>query len=236
MLVVLYAGLMIWFLWLYNEMNQGDNSLMRYLSQGRAFVIGLVSSAYFLVVESLLLGFMISAVVEGDRRQDPLVLLRAGRYYLWRWLRFQIGLGVVLLLIAEVCYAVIHATFPGTNVEKTDTIPGWVEATCLTVSLLVLMKVSILMPADMIVRNRMVIASAKAMREYSLERFKGLIGLYLIWQAGMILLSVLGHEPLHGGMRYAVWTGLAIWVSTWRFAAFLKGVLDVRDRIRPCGV
>jgi hypothetical protein len=232
MIVVLNAGMMVWLQYLAWEMGRQERSTLEKLSSATGFFLGMGTMALGIVTQMLLLGFLASVVHEGTRRQEPTTLLLAGRYFFWRWIRFLILSQAILFGGMIVCYEVLNATV--LHVKLLKDMPYWAHVVSWMVPAVLLTKLSLVVPAEMIVRNRMVFASIQSMREISLFWMKALAGVYLLLQAGMIWM---GEWMPEGGQTdwksFAVWSGRAAWMAVGQFTVLLWAVLEVKEIRRP---
>jgi hypothetical protein len=232
MIVVLNAGMMVWLQYLAWEMGRQERSTLEKLSNAAGFFLGMGTMALGIVTQMLLLGFLASVVHEGTRRQEPTTLLLAGRYFFWRWIRFLILEAALLIGGVEICFQILNATV--LHVQSLKDVPEWANIVIGAVPVILVAKLALVVPAEMIVRNRMVFASIQSMREISLFWMKALVAVYLLLQGAMVWMG--GWMPQEGQAdwkSYAVWSGRAAWMAVGQFTVLLWAVLEVKEIRRP---
>ncbi len=232
MIVVLNAGMMVWLQYLAWEMSRQERSTLEKLSNAAGFFLGMGTMALGIVTQMLLLGFLASVVHEGMRRQEPTTLLLAGRYFFWRWIRFLFLEAALLIGGAEICFQILNATV--LHVQALKDVPEWANLVIGAVPVVLVTKLALVVPAEMIVRNRMVFASLRSMGEISLLWMKALVAVYLVLQGAMIWM---GGWMSEGGQAdwtsIATWSGRAAWMSIGQFIVLLWAVLEVKEIRRP---
>lgn len=233
MVVVLNAGMMVWLQYLAWEMSRQERSTLEKLSSSSGFFLGMGTMALGIVTQMLMLGFLASVVHDGTRRQEPTTLLLAGRYFFWRWIRFLILEAALLVGGAEICFQILNATV--LHVQSLKDVPEWANLVIGVVPVVLLTKLALVVPAEMIVRNRMVFASIRSMREVSLFWMKALVTVYLLLQGAMIWMG--GWMPQEGQLAdwksISVWMGRAAWMAVGQFTVLLWAVLEVKDIRHP---
>lgn len=232
MIVVLNAGMMVWLQYLAWEMGRQERSTLEKLSNAAGFFLVMGTMALGIVTQMLLLGFLASVVHEGMRRQEPTTLLLAGRYFFWRWIRSQILLGLLLIAGIVLCYEILNTIV--FHVSSLQDIPTWAHLVSWTAPAVVMAKLVLILPAEMIVRNQMVLMSIQSIREYSLLQMKALTLTFIMglgcgmWFSG--LMPETGLAEIRGIL---VLFCLAIWASLGQFVTLLWAVLEVKDIRRP---
>jgi hypothetical protein len=232
MIVVLNAGMMVWLQYLAWEMSRQERSTLEKLSNAAGFFLGMGTMALGIVTQMLMLGFLASVVHEETRRQEPTTLLLAGRYFFWRWIRFLILEAALLVGGVEICFQILNATV--LHVQSLKDVPEWANIVIGAVPVILVTKLALVVPAEMIVRNRMVFASVQSMREISLFWMKALVAAYLLLQGAMVWMG--GWTPQEDQAdwkSFAVWSGRAAWMAVGQFAVLLWAVLEVKEIRRP---
>jgi hypothetical protein len=232
MIVVLNAGMMVWLQYLAWEMGRQERSALEKLSNASGFFLGMGTMALGIVTQMLMLGFLASVVHEGMRRQEPTTLLLAGRYFFWRWIRFLFLEAALLVGGVEICFQILNATV--LHVQSLKDVPEWANIVIGVVPVVLVTKLALVVPAEMIVRNRMVFASVQSMREISLFWMKALVAVYLLLQGAMVWMG--GWMPQEGQddwKSFAVWSGRAAWMAVGQFGVLLWAVLEVKEIRRP---
>lgn len=229
MIVVLNAGMMVWLQYLAWEMSRQERSTLEKLSDLSGFFLGMGTMALGIVTQMLMLGFLASVVHEGTRRQEPMTLLLAGRYFFWRWIRFLILEAALLIGGAEICFQILNATV--LHAQSLQNVPQWANLVIGAVPVVLVTKLALVVPGEMIVRNRMVFASIQSMREISLFWMKALVAVYLLLQGVMIWMG--GWMPQEGQVAdwksITIWSGRAAWMAVGQFTVLLWAVLEVKE-------
>jgi hypothetical protein len=232
MVVVLNAGMMVWLQYLAWEMGRQERSTLEKLSNAAGFFLGMGTMALGIVTQMLMLGFLASVVHEGPRRQEPTTLLLAGRYFFWRWIRFLILNQAILFGGMVICYEVLNTAV--LHVKLLTDMPYWAHVVSWMVPVVLLTKLALVVPAEMIVRNRMVFASIQSMREISLFWMKALVGVYLLLQGGIIWMGGWMPQEVQADWKsIATWSGRAAWMAVGQFTVLLWAVLEVKEIRRP---
>jgi hypothetical protein len=188
----------------------------------------LVGTILFYVVQMILhLGFVRTAYTEGDRAQEPVVLFKTGSHFFWRLFLFGMAYAGVYLLLGFVIFLIMH---------KIGLIEaGFLEATaqtrnlCFAASSLILVKLILLPPALIIVRDCGLVSAIRSIGQFRIFSAREPLVLFVILQAVTYFAAVLApvDEPKVSG-HYVYTTTfslasalitLAISISTVRFAA-----------------
>jgi hypothetical protein len=232
MIVVLYAGMMAWGQYLIWEIYRGEQSALKRLSDAAGFFLGMGTMAYGIVTQMLMLGFLASVVHEGTRRQEPTTLLLAGRYFFWRWIRFLFVSESLLFAGMVISFQLINSTI--LHMRSYQDIALWVKFIIYIVPAVILSKLILVVPAEMIVRNRMVFESIRSIREYSLWWIKALIFVYILWQGGAAWIRWwMPKAGLPDWWSFGIWLGQGLWMAVGQFAVLLWAVLEVKEIRRP---
>lgn len=227
MIVVLNAGMMVWGQYLLWEIYREERSALNRLSETTGFLLGMGTMAYGIVTQMLLMGFMVSVVHEGPRRQEPMTLLLAGRYYFWRWIRFLFVSEAILFAGMVLGFQLFEKTIQ--HVQSFQDCPMWAKMLIYFIPAAVLIKLALVVPADMIIRNRMVFESIRMMGAYSLGLIKALGLVYLVWQVGIGWIRWwIPEEGLADWKNFGIWSGQAVWMSVGQFVLLLWAVLEIK--------
>ncbi len=232
MVVVLNAAMRVWIQYFSWEILLGEKSALNRLSETTGFFLGMGTMAYVIVTQMLLLGFLASVVHERTRRQEPTMLLLAGRYFFWRWIRFVILSEAILIAGMVICLTWLNAAI--LHVESFQDGPWWSKFLAYFIPAVILTKLMVMIPAEMIVRNRMVMNALRSIRDYSLWRIKPLVLFYVAWQGVIAWMG--GWMPTTGDRNqwsYGIWLGQGVWISIGQFLILLWAVLEVRAFQRP---
>lgn len=232
MVVVLNAAMRVWVQYFSWEILLGEKSALNRLSDTGGFFLGMGTMTYVIVTQMLLLGFLASVVHEPTRRQEPTTLLLAGRYFFWRWIRFLILSEAILVAGMVICFTWLNAAL--LHAKSFQEGPLWAKFLAYFLPALILTKLILMIPAEMIVRNRMVVDSLRSIRNYSLWQIRTLVLFYLAWQGVVALMG--GWMPTTGDgdeWSYGIWLGQGVWIAIGQFFILLWAVLEVRVNQRP---
>jgi hypothetical protein len=199
-----------------------------YAEPSAAGVVILIGTIIFYVVQMMLhLGFVRTAYLEGDRPQEPMVLLRTGRRFFWRLFLFSMMYAGMYLALGFVIFNIIKAAgFIKVGFMEAEI---WSRNLCFVVSSLILVKFILLPPALIIVRDCGLIASIRAIRQFKILSAREPLVLFAALQAVTYFAAILAPIDKTETSGYYVYTiifsllsaliTLAISVSTVRFAA-----------------
>lgn len=136
-----------------------------HLPQRIAFLLGLGTMAFIIIWQMLYLGFLRTAYTDGCQRWEPGQLLRIGRLYFWRMVRFQVLLLVVYSGLAMAGLSVAAAL---AKAKTPEDLPLWAVTIVLLAVSLALLKPTALSPPIMVARDMMAMRSIRALRQYRL--------------------------------------------------------------------
>lgn len=176
-----------------------------------SFLLGMGTMAFAIVAYIFLFGFIATACHEGLEKKEPIELLRAGRYFFWRMVRFEILFSIFWFAIVMV-FSVIVGTI-ALQAKAAEGIPYWLFNICMFAALVILVKPMLLTPAIMIARDKMVLGSAKLLKEYGLMQAKNLLALVGISLLVMFVLSFVLGSGKTGNFHYVI-TGVYAVVSS----------------------
>ncbi len=136
-----------------------------------------------LAVVSMILsyGFLRTVHLEGPKEQTPLDLLKTGKHFFWR----MVGFGFIyagLYFILTLLIFSITKYFTSTNtgfIESAKSAP-WLYQLCSTATMLIMIKVSLFIPALIIVLDCRVVNSFKLLSKFKLSKSKELIALFCL--------------------------------------------------------
>jgi hypothetical protein len=227
LVVGLHAGLIVFADQLLRDVIVADSELS---AASRApgevtFLMGLGLAAFFIFWKLLYLGFLRTACNQGDKPQEPGELLKVGRYYFWRIVRFELMFGIVysvILLGIEIFSSVVL------GVKDLAVIPNWLVPLCMFATSVVLLRPMLLMPAVMIVHDRMVIEAFGSLKEYKLFAEQGLVKFFVLCFLAISVLSwALNATQADGALHYIVLTVYAIGSGAAMFVIYLVAVMFV---------
>ena len=139
-------------------------------------ILGLSAGAMgFEVIWTMLFaGFLSTAVNYSETPAQPSELLRAGRGFFWRIFRFRIFLSFLYIVLLVMALAVAGSL---TGQKDPKNLPEWMKNLCSMAAAAVLIKVILLGPAIIIVRNCRVREALAVLREYKLFEDGG----WVVW-------------------------------------------------------
>jgi hypothetical protein len=142
--------------------------------------MNLLSALVGLVVIPLLtVGFQRAVYLQGGKRQSPVRLLGIGKPFFWRAIRFELFYVPVSFVLASIVFSIVKRAI-GIDVgfwrvAKTDPL---VYYSCFAVSMLIMIKLSLLSVPIMIVRDCRVLTSFRLLKQYRLSDSRGLVLLF----------------------------------------------------------
>jgi len=224
MIVVLQAGLLL-------LVEHIGSRLGATVTPGREFVLFVLAMAMLVVVQILSLGFMATVPRYGVRPCEPVLLLRIGRYFFWRLIRFQL-----LMLIFMLAVLSLLLNFMGylLGVQEAAEFPTWALSMGQLLTLMLLSKPLVLIPAVMIACDRMVLESLVYLRRYSVRRLVPVLVPFVAFLAvigGLDFVS--SRVGSNGPGRWIVLAASAVVGSIGAFAVGLRAVLFVAERELP---
>jgi len=139
-------------------------------------ILGLTAGATGFAVfwTMLFAGFLSTAAYYSETPAQPSELLRIGRGFFWRMFRFQLFFSIVHAVLSAVFLAVAGAL---AGQKEPTNMPEWMMNLCSIAAAAVLIKVLLLGPAIIIVRNCRVRQALAGLREYKLFEDGG----WIVW-------------------------------------------------------
>ena len=203
------------------------------------FSWALLTCIGLLLIEVLIyLGFLRTVYLEGDKRQSPLVLLQAGKDFFLRLCGLGLLYMIVLGLLVQVIFWIMKTVTPIDGSLKE--VAPMVGRLCLSIAMVILIKVYLLIPALIIVLNCGAFESFRFLRRYKLLDAKELLAVYGIQMATPFLWCFLPvrkevttvAQSILGLSYYVIWNllTLTILVMAVRFVASQNLVYDDRSR------
>lgn len=154
---------------------------------GLDFVLVAGTMAFWIVWQLLYIGFLATSFINPAEPREPMELLRIGKRFFWRMLRFQLVFGcaymVIMLFIAS--FLMKTAQPDGTM----DDVPLWIMAISSFTAFAVIVKPLVFIPAVMIVRDKMVTETFMSLGQFPLARAIELLKLFFSCFAVIFLLS-----------------------------------------------
>ena len=201
-------------------------------SQAIEFFLGLGTIAIIIVAQMLYLGFLKTACTEGTVPREPGVILRIGRYYFWRILRFHLLALVVYLGLVGLILSLFAPFFP--EATKPEDFPKWLLGISSLLPLIVLIKPLTLSPALMVGCDMMAVKSIVSIRRYRIFGERKVLALYVLGLIIICTISVaLDVFETGGALRYFKVGFCGVVVSTALLAVHLEAVRMVTFGLEP---
>jgi len=223
LVILLQAGLMVLLEEIAGQAAVAQQAQSTALPAQMGFIWGMGTALFAIIWQMLYLGFLATAYTEGASPKQPGQLVSVGRLFFWRMLRFQIILGIIYIGISFVILAIVQSVALGQ--KDVSRIPAWIAHLCSFAALAVLVKPILLVPAVMIVRDRMVLEAFGLLREYRLLEAKALVRAFFVCFATVYLLSSLLSLIEPGGVFYYAAVGIYAVVSSALIVTLTLGAL-----------
>lgn len=128
------------------------------------------------VIPLLTVAFQRAVYLQGGKRQSPIRLLGIGKPFFWRAIRFELFCFPVGCVLAWIVFSIVKRAM-GIDAgfwqaAKTD---RFVYYSCFVVSMLIMVKLSLLSIPIMIVRDCGVLTSFRLLKQYRLSDSRGLV-------------------------------------------------------------
>ncbi len=196
------------------------------------FFLGLGAIAIMIVAQMLYLGFLKTACTEGTAPREPAAILRIGRYYFWRILRFQLIIGVVYLGLSMIIVSLLGPLV--SEAAKPEDFPQWLFGVSSLLALIVLIKPLTLSPALMVGCDMMAVESIGAIRRHRIFGERKVLALYVL---GLIIISaisvVLAVFETGGALRYFKVGFCGVVAGTAMLAVHLEALRMVTFGLEP---
>ena len=229
LVILLQAGLMVLLEEIAGRASVAQQTPSADLPGRAGFIVGMGTALFAVIWQMLYLGFLATACRDGAGPKQPAQLVRIGRLFFWRMLRFQVILGVIYIGVSFVILVIVQSVVLAS--EEVSNIPDWVAHLCSFAALVVLAKPMLFIPAVMIVRDRMVLEAAGLLKEYRFFEAKDLVRAFFGCFATVYLLSSLLGLIEPGGAFYYTAVGIyAVVSSTLIVALTLAAVLFVGSK------
>ncbi|RKY06883.1 MAG: hypothetical protein DRP66_07900 [Planctomycetota bacterium] len=170
-------------------------------SQAIDFFLGLGTIAITIIAQMLYLGFLKTACTEGAAPREPAAILRIGRYYFWRILRFQLIIFVVYIGLVGLILSLFAPFVP--DAAKPEDFPKGLLGISSLMALIVLIKPLTLSPALMVGCDMMAFKSIVSIRRRRIFGERKVLALYVL---GLIIISAISTAldmfEIAGALRY----------------------------------
>ncbi|MBW7990392.1 MAG: hypothetical protein FVQ84_10310 [Planctomycetes bacterium] len=136
-----------------------------------------------LTVVSMLLtyGFLRTVHLEGPKEQTPMDLLKTGKHFFWRMVGFGfIFAGLYFILTGLIFSITKYFTSTNTGFIESATSAPWLYQLCSTATMLIMIKVSLFVPALILVLDCRVVNSFKLLSKFKLFKSKELVALFCL--------------------------------------------------------
>lgn len=158
-----------------------------HLPVGLDFVLITGTMALAIVWQLLYLGFLATSFTDPTQPREPMELLKTGKRFFWRMLRFQMVFGSACMVIA---FFISGFLIKAAQVDgATADIPLWIAPVSSFAAFVVMIKPLVLIPAVMIVRDKMVSESFMSLGQFRLTQMFELMKLFFGCFALIFLLS-----------------------------------------------
>jgi hypothetical protein len=212
-------------------------------SAAGAFI--LIGTMLFYVVQIILqLGFVRTACLEGDKAQEPMELLKAGRSFFWRMVLFGMAYAGMYLAFGFVIFLIVHKI--GIIEVKFLEATAWSRNLCFAASSLILVKFILLPPALIIVLDCGLIAAVRLIRRFKISSAREPLVLFVVLQVVTYFAAVLapvGESEASGNYLYtatfsltSALIALAISLSTVRFVVTCEPYNKIRMFDKPADI
>ncbi|NQT04347.1 MAG: hypothetical protein HQ580_20140 [Planctomycetes bacterium] len=136
-----------------------------------------------LAVVSMILyyGFLRTIHLEGPKEQTPMDLLKTGKHFFWRMVRFGFIYVALYFILTWIIFLIIKY-FTSTNtgfIESAKSTP-WLYRLCSTAATLIMIKVSLFIPALILVHDCRAFKSFKFLSKFKLLESKELVALFCL--------------------------------------------------------
>ena len=205
------------------------------ISPRHAFLLGLGTMTFGIIFEMLRLGFLRTAYTDGCASWEPGYLLRMGRYYFWRFFRYQLLVGIVCMGLASVVMSLVGTALLGAKTP--EDMPKWLETVSFFAASVAVVKYMTLMPAVMLGRDMMVRQSFVALREYRLAE-AGRVTIVFVVSLGVVsaISIAVDYSGAEGWVRYMLVGFQGVMMSVALLVIYLEALRFVGSRERPIEV
>jgi len=140
------------------------------------FILGLTVVAMILSY-----GFLRTVYLEGPKEQTPLDLLKTGKHFFWRMVGFGFVFAGLYFILTILIFSIAkYFTSTETGFIESATSAPWLYQLCSTATMLILMKISLFIPALIIVLDCRIVNSFKLLRKLKLFKSKELVALFCL--------------------------------------------------------
>ena len=230
LLVLLFTGGAVL---LFSETNDSQNPL-----QTPKFIVSVGTGVFFVLGYIFQFGFLRTAVLAENEHFQPKELLFLGRRFLGRFIIFGLILAGIVVLLSQIILSILISVFGKANpaepiAEQIQNLPMWMPLTAVLVSMAVLLKWWLFMPAVIIVKDcrlRECLQYTKSVKLFKAVEVWGWLGLMVILN---FIGFYIGTKIKPGEEANIVTTGVLIFVSSFvSFAMQLAAVRYVKGNVK----
>jgi hypothetical protein len=126
-------------------------------------------------------GFLRTVYLEGPKEQTPLDLLKTGKHFFWRMVGFGFFFAGLYFILTMLIFSITkYFTSTDTSFIESAKSAPWLYQLCSTSTMLILMKVSLFIPALILVLDCRVVNSFKLLSRFKLFKSKELVALFCL--------------------------------------------------------
>jgi len=126
-------------------------------------------------------GFLRTVYLEGPKEQTPMDLLKTGKQFFWRMVGFGFIFASLYFIVMGLIFSIAkYFTSTNTGFIESATSTPWLYQLCSTATMLIMMKVSLFIPALILVLDCRVINSFKLLSKFELFKSKELVALFCL--------------------------------------------------------
>ncbi len=126
-------------------------------------------------------GFLRTVYLEGPKEQTPMDLLKTGKHFFWRMVGFGFIFASLYFIVMGLIFSIAkYFTSTNTGFIESATSTPWLYQLCSTATMLIMMKVSLFIPALILVLDCRVVNSFKLLSKFELFKSKELVALFCL--------------------------------------------------------
>lgn len=157
------------------------------MSQKTLFLYSATSMIFNVLFLTLYLGFLATLNVNYTTPHTPETLIRIGRFFFWRTIRFLIIFSLYLAVVSILIFSPVKFLFFRT-IDSHTTMLDWAFHICSIIAVGALAKLLLLVSPIMICKNLVVLPAVKYMSNYRLSDAKALTA---IFTTGLIIYAAI---------------------------------------------
>ena len=136
-----------------------------------------------LTIVSMILsyGFLRTIHLEGPKEQTPMDLLKTGKHFFWRMVLFGFVYAGLYFILSVLIFSITkYFTSINTGFIESAKSASWLYQLCSTATMLIMIKVSLFIPALILVLDCRVVNSFKLLGRFKLFKSKELVALFCL--------------------------------------------------------